>query len=388
MEILKTINSRISIWLACTPRKSAAHLPKFPKLSGKKLAIFVWYRSDRGGGLHENIRDSITYARHILEEIIVICPRSTFAKKFEESGARVIEVNYDDLSLDELCDRLGMVDLVHLHPGKSRQTGMEYARIRNIPTVKTIHGKWFDGIEKNHTNINHVISVSRYIEEQIRRSTPELRSRLSTIENGVDLAFFPQAQSFGRHGEYIICCSRLDKDKPGLIEALPMLWRLQAQRGLKIPWLLVGDGPLRQHLQDTAKETFRTEDTVRFSGWRQKNELADLYRNAFISVSPGRSALESMACGVPTISCGSSGGLRIIDSFGAFEDIAYSNFGGFGSDYKPDSMERCMEFIEQAYEGRLDSGFFQGELMLKVRQDFDAQRMTTELLKVYARVCN
>lgn len=388
METFKAIKFRISNWLVCTPRKNVAPMPIIRKLSGKRLVIFVWYRSDTGGGLHENIRDSITYAKDTFKEIVVVCPRSTFAQKFEEAGARSIEVDYDSLKADELYDQIGLADIVHLHPGKSSQIGMKYAQMKNIPTVKTIHGKWFDGIEKNHAQFNHIIGVSRYIEEQIRKCAPEVRSRLSTIENGVDLKFFPALSHSKSKGKFIICCSRFDQDKPGLIQTIPMLWRLQAQRGLKAPWLLVGDGPLRQHLEDIAKEIFHAKNIVKFSGWRQKSELADLYNSSFLSISPGRSALESMAYGVPTISCGSSGGLRIIDSLQNFEDIAYSNFGGFGSNYESDSLERCMDFIDQAYNGQIDKMFFRGELMLKVRHDFDARRMTTKLIKVYARVCN
>lgn len=355
-------------------------------LKHKRLAIFVWYRSDKGGGLHENIRDTITYAQHAFREIVVVCPQSTFADQFRSAGASVVELDYENATGDSIEALVGSVDLVHVHPGKSRQLGILHAQRCHAPVVMTIHGKWMDGIEKYHPDLAHIIAVSLHIEEQIRSAIPNLRNKLTTVPNGVDTRRFERVDDVSANKQYVICCSRFDHDKPGLLLSLKALWAEQYSQGVCTPWLMVGEGPARADLEAAAEKLSESTAEVRFVGWRQKDDLRELHGRALVSISPGRSALEAMAMGVPTITCGAAGGLKVVNSFRDFKTAAYSNFGEFGSDYTADTTSVCVEFIRDIQENRLAYKRFVLDLSAKVHEDYDAKVLTERLLKIYKEV--
>ena len=356
-------------------------------VNNKKLAIFVWYRSLRGGGLHENIYDTIIHLRKKFKEIVVVCPVSQYSERFYVAGARVIEVNYDNYLPEDLFDEIGDVDLIHVHPGESRVAGLKYADQKNVPALMTIHGAWFDQLPTYDSKLSYVITVSRYIEEILRKQIPSLRHRICTIENGVDSELFeirgdavPEEVLLQPH---VLCVSRYDKDKQKMIDFMLTLWRLQHTKNIFIRWVIVGDDPLLSHIKNVATEIFTRQSPIEFVGWKEKNYLPSFYNKAACGYLPGRSAIEAMACGLPVVATGSSGGIKIINNINNIEEAAYSNFGGFGSENFIDDVDQCLEFMKQCCEGKASlSG---SVLSQEIQNLFSIDNLSMKLLSLYER---
>ncbi len=128
------------------------------------------------------------------------------------------------------------------------------------------------------------------------------QSRWHVIPNGIDV------QRFRPRGR-----RRLGDDAPLLFvgrlvpyKGLHILLRALALSRLDRPLWIVGDGPLRGELEQTAK---RLGVKVRFLGRVPDESLPDLYRQAALTILPsvnrqeafGITLLESMACGTPVV---------------------------------------------------------------------------------------
>lgn len=117
--------------------------------------------------------------------------------------------------------------------------------------------------------------------------------------------------------EYLFACTRLSPEKdPSLL--LEVARELSA-RGVMLPLLIAGDGPLRSTLQERAMSE---RLNVSFLGFvHNKSEVARYMAEAAIFLAPGPietfglAALESLACGTPVI-CRSSGAIsEVIDEY-------------------------------------------------------------------------
>jgi glycosyltransferase involved in cell wall biosynthesis len=120
------------------------------------------------------------------------------------------------------------------------------------------------------------------------------------VPNGVDPSRFrPLGQR--AQGDYLLFVGRLIPYK-----GLDVLMHALARAPPGIPLLIVGDGPLRSHLQALAE---RLAVDVRFLGHVPDGDLPALYAGACLTVLPsvtrqecfGISLLESMACGTPVV---------------------------------------------------------------------------------------
>ncbi len=86
---------------------------------------------------------------------------------------------------------------------------------------------------------------------------------------------------------------------------------IEACNALKLPLKIVGEGPYKKKLQQMAGPT------IEFYGYRQRDELGDLYADAKALIFPGIedfgiAPLEAMACGTPVISYRAGGPLETI----------------------------------------------------------------------------
>lgn len=315
-------------------------------MSKRVLAIFVWYRSMRGGGLHENIRDSITAAEKVFERVVVVCPVSWFSEQYLKVGAEVLEVDFGSVSPEDVLQKIGNVNFVHVHPGQSRILGMKFAKLVQAPVVMTIHGAWFDSVDRYWSELYRVIAVSQSIEFEIRRKIPEIRHKLVVINNGVDLGCFFSKDSIENKKIGFVCASRFDIDKEKLLSFVKKCWEFQAQTGREIQWTLAGDGPSRKEFVDLGISLIG-ERNVNFLGWVQRSELSAVYRSAQIAIVPGRSAIEALASGVSVISIGSSGGYVFVRDAESFHQAMFSNFGGYGTPVKDVVYQEVFDFCDQ-----------------------------------------
>lgn len=159
--------------------------------------------------------------------------------------------------------------------------------------------------------VTHYVAVSEFTADVHARCCGIVRSRISTIRNGVD-----------RHGDVapadraslgltaddfvILFAGRLcaQKSPETLLYALGRLQASHPETAARIQLLLAGDGPLAGKLKLLA-ETLGLADRVSLMGWR--SDLPQLMKTADLLVLPSRweglpnVILEAQASGLPVI---------------------------------------------------------------------------------------
>jgi glycosyltransferase involved in cell wall biosynthesis len=199
------------------------------------------------------------------------------------------------------------VDLLLLLTAIPNIWGRLLGRAAGIPRiVATCRGE--GGPLRQHERLlwrlaDHHLCNSRALKERLtgRYGVPE--AMVSVILNGIDTEHFtPVDRGPDREGCEVLCVARLvsDKDHRTLIEAFERLL-------LRIPdarLQLVGEGPLRRNLLETARDRLPAQS---FQWQPGSRELRPLYRRASLfalsSIQEGlpNVVLEAMACGLPVV---------------------------------------------------------------------------------------
>lgn len=143
-------------------------------------------------------------------------------------------------------------------------------------------------------------------------------------------------------GKYALFVGRLSQEK-GLITLLAAWKRL----GIDVPLLIVGDGPLRGHLESEVES--QNLENVHFTGWLPRQEVQDAMKNAAFLVVPsvwyetfGMIMTEGFACGTPSV------GSRL----GAIEEII--DDGKTGLHFTPGDADDLAEKVTWAWEHSSD----------------------------------
>lgn len=270
-----------------------------------RVLMPVSFKSERGG-LHDHVEQIAIAARARGVEVVVLCRPGPFARRLATSGITVISVDPADTPRAvKMASGAGPWDLVHTHPFAARRMGIEFARQRSLPLVATFHGWYLDEIETWHRYADAIIGVTGAIAERIR-STPGIApERVHVVENGLD-----PAKVANRHApvpgddRILSVVSRLDTDFRETQRVLTDFMYRAAQTN-RDRWRVVvaGDGSERERI---VYELGRIALSARaldisFLGWCAAAELRDLYSRSFATISPGRSAIDAIAAGIPTV---------------------------------------------------------------------------------------
>lgn len=224
-------------------------------------------------------------------------------------------------------------DLIHVAtPFNMGLSGVYYAKKLNIPLVGSYHTD-FD----NYLRFYELDFLSKYLWRYMswfhgsfkklfvpsNETLEQLKLRgfknLEVWPRGVDCRLFHPyynrdaiRQKHGICKKYLLTyVGRLapEKDIKTLIETAKSF---PSQINENIQWLIVGDGPLREQLQNEALPN------MAFIGYLNGEELAEVYSasDLFVFPSPtetfGNVVLESLACGTPVIGTDSGGVKNII----------------------------------------------------------------------------
>ncbi len=179
--------------------------------------------------------------------------------------------------------------------------------------------RWISPLVKRFVCVSH--SVAHFCERTCRMP----REKLVIIPNGVDLAKFRDAMPADRAAlglpadrRLMICIGRLDHQKghDWLLPLLPKIFQERPEYDL----VLVGDGPLRQHLQAHAVQ-LGIASRVYFVGWRP--QVPQLLKLADLLLLPSRwegmpnVLLEAMAAGLPVVATQVEGTAEILGPLAA-----------------------------------------------------------------------
>ncbi|MEU9449603.1 glycosyltransferase [Streptomyces sp. NPDC048277] len=315
-----------------------------------RLANFV---APSSGGLRTALRElgkGFVAAGH---ESVLIVPGERFSDRIEEQG-RVITLPGPLLpgtgGYRVLVDKKRVQTLLeHLAPDRLevsdrttlRWTG-RWARRARIPAVMVSH-ETADGVLRtwgmsenmsrrtaDALNIRTAHTYARVVctTEFAEREFIRIGARnVVRAPLGVDLmGRHPSLRDLDLRARYaredealLVMCSRLSVEKrPGTaLDALEALVR----RGRRVILVVAGDGPLRERLEQRARER---RLPVTFLGHvSDRDSLGALQASADVALAPGPAetfglaALEAMACGTPVVASASSALPEVIGSAGA-----------------------------------------------------------------------
>lgn len=232
-------------------------------------------------------------------------------------------------------------DVVHTHSSKTGVLGRLAARLAGVPCiVHTVHGfafpaaksglqrRIFHAMEWMGARCSHLVICLHEEDARICREQLKLPAeRVAILPNGIDLEKFSPVASGDKlralrsdlglpvDRQLITMVGRLweQKDPGCLVEAYCQLWQ-KGDPGTDL--ILVGDGDLRQQLQQRVK-TAGLQAHVHFLGWR--TDTPDLLRASDIFVLPSRwegmplAILEAMGTGLPAVVSDIPGNRHLVD---------------------------------------------------------------------------
>lgn len=172
--------------------------------------------------------------------------------------------------------------------------------------------EFFPGYGPLIRRVDNLFACSRFNAAQIRHRTGR---EPVVLPNGVNVTrFAPRdpnpdvlAEIGVQPGEKVLFSACRLIGLKGLDFALRAAAMLE-QRGLRVRFVLAGDGPARNELEELARDLGREDRTV-FLGNRPNERLPDYYAAADVAVYPsvadetfGIAMGEALACGVPVVS--------------------------------------------------------------------------------------
>lgn len=266
----------------------------FPELDGVTYTIDLWKRELERAG----------------HEVYVVYPDGDY-----EPGEREIPVTsvpnpfYDGyrIPLFKRPSSLPKLDLVHCHgPAPVGLLGRYYARRHDLPAIYTHHTPLEEYFHQS-VKIERVAKLLRktYLpyENAFLRSFDVVTSSTERIDRrvehvrlpvGIDMEFFrPSPEDRYPDRTVIGYSGRLSMEK-NLGEVLRV-----AERAPEYDFVIVGEGPLRKHLEERAPGNVEIQDFL------PREELPGFYSSidVFVTASTadtlGLSTLEANACGTP-----------------------------------------------------------------------------------------
>lgn len=340
------------------------------------------------GGLHENLYSSALFMKEKKHDVWVVLKDGPLNERLNSHGINTIVIDYEYISqtLGAINDVDVKFDIVHTHPGPARKAALHYAKQHDIPLVMTFHGMWSDSLRLYHERINSIVCVSEGVKDFIKSQSESIEDKCYVVPNGYDSELFnyPSFYNNTSNDLTIGLITRLDEDKKFILDIFMIALRhLNKNYQFNITFKIIGDGKLRNEFLDQANEILTNSNhNIDITGWLVDKELQSAYIDCDIIIAPGRSAIESMACGKPTIAVGSKKYIGLIKHDNWKQGI-YNNFGGYGNkfnDYINGTIEKELDFLLKNDSNLILLGKFSYDI---AKTFFNAESINTELLTLY-----
>ena len=224
-------------------------------------------------------------------------------------------------------------DLVHIHSGfPTGPLGYWLKVALGIPYIMTLHGGEVPGFLPEEVGTlqkilapatwvvwnaaESVIAVSDGLRDLSLQAIPSVD--IQVIPNGVDCRYFsPTPTCRESDGPFrMLFVGRVVRQK-GLSYLLNALGNMKAHGAANWHLRIVGDGPMRPHLEAEAAQR-DIADLVEFTGWLPFEQIPDEMRSADLFVLPSivegmpLVLLQAMACGLPVIATEVSGSVDLV----------------------------------------------------------------------------
>ncbi|MBI1870493.1 MAG: glycosyltransferase family 4 protein [Chlamydiae bacterium] len=216
--------------------------------------------------------------------------------------------------------------------------------------------------------VPHFVDNAYFREAALRvekeAKTADIRKRFKVPENAFVCLFVGKMISKKRASDFIRACLSV----------------MSRPEGRDIFALLVGDGPLRDSLEQLASPC---ADQIRFAGFQNQSEMPFFYRAANVLVLPsdggetwGLVVNEAFACGIPAI---------VSDRVGCAPDLIEEGKTGYTFPLgQIEVLARKILEIKEAWQ--TDSQFIQKSLLQKIT-DYSMDAATKALKEVLETIC-
>lgn len=297
-----------------------------------RIAILVNYRSAHGG-LHDHVRDQVSFARDLGYDVTLACPPGVFATEMSLT-ADVVETDFADpeATARAVVD-VAAPDLIHSHPGAAREAAFAVKALHAVPLLVTYHGSRPETLTAADPEVDIAICVSDLTRRYILRKTDVEPARVVVIPNAVDPAVFSTTTDRPAKPS-VLFASRWDADKKFVldvtIEAIEAISSEDRFAGVSV--VVAGDGSGLPDLQEACSRAMtRVASAATFEcrGWMSPIELAAAMAKSSVVVSPGRGALQGIAVGRPTVALGSKGYVGFLTGATLLKGLD-ANFGSGG----------------------------------------------------------
>jgi glycosyltransferase involved in cell wall biosynthesis len=256
------------------------------------------------GGLHDHVEEIALAARRFGFTTVVAGRAGAFLDRLAAAGVETIAVDFSlpGAALSKLASA-GPWDLIHTHPFEARAFACLAAEAWCVPLIVTIHGWYLDDLPSWHVRADAVIAVTGAIADRLKRLPGIEAEKIVQINNHLKATGTRRRLSQGQPSVLSVA-SRIDRDfgpvqtildefVDELVRHEDRNWRIEIAGG--------GTG-----LHDAIKHVAVRWNgpfapPVSFLGWLQGEALSALYARSSATIAPGRSAVDAIGFGIPTI---------------------------------------------------------------------------------------
>ncbi len=370
------------------------------------LIVNIIY-SLKSGGLENGLVNIINRTppdryRHV---IICLTEADDFVKRIQSPDVQVIELNKKPGHDFDMYWRLWKL-LRALEPAVVHTRNLSTLELQLLacmcPGVKRVHGEHgrdmsdLDGSNRKYNIlrkfmkriVQQYIAVSRDLELWLEQVVEVPSAKVRQIYNGVDVERFsePSDSELGAppgyfHEDAIVIgtVGRLAevKNQVSLLRAFAALLKLNVDYDDKLRLLLVGDGPMRETLQQES-EALHLGDRVWFAG--NRDDVPDFLHSMDIFTLPSlgegvsNTILEAMATGLPIIATDVGGTPELVTD------------GENGLLVLVDDVQALTEGIEKLVSDRALRENMGNNSLERIRNSFNWQKTVEQYLSVYDKL--
>lgn len=256
------------------------------------------------GGLHDHVEEIALAMRQFGHSIVVAGRPGQFLDRLSDNQIETLPVDFDALEVTMgTIASAGPWDLVHTHPFQSRAFSVLAARTWKVPLVVTIHGWYLDDLPTWHRTANAIIAVTDAISDRIKQVPGMDPAKVHQISNHLRITG-TRGKLDPNQPHILSVASRVDRDFAPVLTLLDEFveeliehedngWEIQiAGSGTGVPQLI-------KHISTRWSREFCPR--VSLLGWLRGQDLADLYARSFATIAPGRSAIDAIGFGIPTV---------------------------------------------------------------------------------------
>lgn len=321
------------------------------------------------GGVEQVIANSIPRLAQLENNNILIAvlgKGGEISQKLTNQGIQIEVFNKNSripnfpllLKLNRLCKAF-KPDVVHCQGGEANFHGILGASFAKVPRIigeeiglPNHHSYWkyiFRGVYKK---AHQLIAISEAVKKEIVDLKEVHPDKVRVLFNPVSLEFF-QTHLVKKETDIpfvFICTCRLVRIK-NLDNLLKVFALLLAENNRKIELWIVGDGPLKQELQELVQK-LEIKSHVKFLGFQQDIKVilkqADVFVLPSLQEGSSVSLAEAMAVGLPSI---------VTNKGGAVELLGDSNSGILIEPLHIDSIKIAMQqLLEISNADRISMG--------------------------------